>query len=125
MGNVSNVGSGAAIFAQTPPAGVALINGGQNLLVGTVPGQAGGAPVPVLPNATLVVSVLEVGGQITIAYTCGGVAKTSTLYAAAQAVGANGPNSIPVMCDPATTVTIAQFALTAGASILFAALTAV
>lgn len=111
--------------ARTAAAGVGLINNTQTFLSWTSPND--GQLHPVLTVGVLIVSVLEVGGAISITYTLAGVQATHTVIAAAQAAGnvPLGTGNQPVVIDPNTTVSLTQSsALTGGSSILYATLLA-
>ena len=112
-----------ARVATTLAAGFALQNATPNILTWTAPND--GQTHAVIVNAFKIVTVAETGGNVTIAYTCGGQAKTVTVAPGGAAIGTYPENWAGFVCDPGTTVTLAQqTALTAGASVLFAELIA-
>ena len=106
--------------AGTPNAGVALVNGTPTILTYTTPND--GNQHTIIIAGSLVVAVLEVGGQVNVNYVTGGVAGAHQLFAGAQAAGNFQPsNAFSVVVDPNTVVSISQqSALTAGTATVFA-----
>lgn len=104
----------------TATAGTPLVNGTPVIVTQAV---AANARVNVyVVTATLAVTVIETGGQVTVQYTSGGNAFTATLFAAGLGVG-NVQAQLVVPADPGTTITVAQAtALTAGTANIVAAI---
>lgn len=115
---ISGRGGGAigGLLAATPnPAGQALVNGTPTLLSWTAPND--GLIHRVLGIFSLVVTVLEVGGQILLAWTFDGQALTSQL-----AAGGSTANVVQLtfgkFIDPGTVISVNQnTALTAGTAV--------
>lgn len=106
--------------ARTSTAGFALQNGTPNVLTFNTPNDGNMHEYGVA--ATLNVTTLEVGGQVSLNWTAGGHAYSVVAFASALAVG-NYTFSQPIIADPNTAVTIAQTAaLTSGAANAFAAI---
>lgn len=103
-----------------PLAGVALVNGTPNITSWTVPND--GNIHRVMLVVGLAVSVLEVGGQVSVTFTDpAGTARTKTVFAAALGTGYQTASLGPFQVGPNETVTIAQStALTGGAAVLWA-----
>jgi hypothetical protein len=105
---------------RTAVAGFALQNATPNVVTFTTPndGQLHAYDVA----ASLNVTVLEVGGQVSLNYTSGGHAYSVVVFASALAAG-NYTFSQNITADPNAAVTIAQTAaLTGGAAQIFAAI---
>lgn len=108
--------------ATTGAAGVALVNGTPTILTYTAPNDGNLHVIQV--QAQLVVTTLEVGGQVQV--TSGGAA-AQTIFAAAKAAGtynapdASQPQTNDFILQPGQTVTLTQSsALTGGAATVFA-----
>jgi hypothetical protein len=112
-------GAALGLVATTGAAGYTLVNGTGNILSWTAPND--GQPHRVLLFGELIVTTLEAGGTIQVAFTppTGG-AQTATLLAGGLAAGYRGLNNVTFMVAPGTTVTIQQSAaLTSGAAVMF------
>lgn len=109
--------------AATPLAGVALINGTQNIISWTAPSD--GQMHRVMLLGALHVTVAETGGSTQMAYNApDGAGAAVTVWGSGFGAGVFQPNLIPmVTVQPGSTVTFQQnAALTAGAATVFAEL---
>lgn len=106
--------------ATTGPLGFALQNATPTIIAYNVPNDGKLHSIEI--DAVLVVSVVEVGGSITVNFTVGGVAGSYTLFSGGLGVGANAASTTKtIVADPGSAVTIVQgAALTSGASALYA-----
>lgn len=104
---------------RTALAGFPLQNATPNILQWASPND--GQTHLALIAATLIVTSAETGGGVILRWTIGGVAVAAQMMNASLAVNTSFTDNI--VCDPNTTVTVAQqSALTLGASTLFASI---
>jgi hypothetical protein len=111
--------------ATTPAAGFAKINGTATILSWQTPND--GLLHAFTVAISEVVATTEVGGAVALTYVLNGTTNTTTLFggAAIAAATAQYPATTvrfpAILCDPNTTVTLAQStALTVGASTVYA-----
>lgn len=100
-----------------------LVNGTGNIISWTAPNDGNMHRVHIF--SVMHVSVVEVGGQIQVAFTWpdGSGSPTATVYGSAQAVGYHGPSNNDFLVEANTTLTLQQSsALTSGTSVLWAEL---
>ena len=108
---------GMSLVATTPAAGIALINGTQNILTYTTPND--GNLHTVILACMIHVTTAQTGGAIELLSTINGAAFTDSFFAGGGTVGLKN-NHFNVVCDPNTTVTIKQStAQTAGVATAF------
>lgn len=104
---------------RTPAAGFALQNGTPNIVTFNTPNDGNMHAYDVA--AALDVTVLEVGGQVSLSWTAGGHAYGVVMFASALAAGFS-TFSQNIVADPNTAVTVQQTAaLTSGAASIVAA----
>lgn len=117
-----NAASDLQVRAKTATAGFPLINGTPTILSYTTPND--GQKHSILVASSKSVSVLEVGGVITVSFFINGVQGFSNIFPGGNGVGDTPENNpVAIMVDPNTVVSVFQgSALTAGASILYASI---
>lgn len=121
-------GGASLQVAATPLPGFPLQNATPNILAWTSPND--GKLHTVLAQGLVNITVAQTGGQLSLNYTLNGVAQSQTVNLGGNGIGISflgaavaGRNTI--VCDPGTTVTLAQTtAQTAGAATLWASLLA-
>lgn len=114
------------VVADTGPSGFALQNATPTILSWTAPND--GKLHSVSLNSLIYVSSTQTGGQINASLTVGGQPYSVLIYPQGANAGVHGMANIisDFVCDPGTTVTLAQSsAQTAGAATLYAQLWAV